>query len=540
MSQRQRKVSYWQDAPMPRDQLALFATTLEDRIPEDHPVRLLDEIMSRMDWTEWEASYHGAMGQPPIHPQLLASVLLFAMIRRIRSSRQIEYQIKHSIDFMWLVSGRTITHNTICEFRRDHGDKLKGIYRQLVRLAVDMGVAKLSELCIDGSRILANANRYKTWTADRVNKVIESLDAELKGALDKMETADEADDLLDDGTSADKLPDSLADIQLRKEKLEEILAQLNAMDEHREANGIDAKKNPAQLPKTDPDARILPNKEGGYAANYTPVAVTETQHGFIVGADVVIGNVEHDQLLPMVDDIMATYETEIATMMGDTAYSAGDNLSGMEQRDIELLAPLAEPKCPENPAIRDDLTQPVPEDQLDDLPINPQTKRFDKTAFVYDEETDSYYCPAGKKLPRSGSEQKKTRGGTTTRQINYTCYDCAGCPLADRCRKDPAAKKGRKITHDLHEPARRRHRTRMQDTSNRERYKTRQHIAETPFAVLKATMDLRRFLLRSIAGVQREFLWGCTAFNLKKLMTMTDRLRAYFAAESNPEEIVAI
>jgi len=81
---------------MPRDQLALFATTLEDRIPEDHPVRVLDEIMSRMDWTQWEANYHGAKGQPPIHPRILASVLLFAMIRRIRSSRQIEYQINHS------------------------------------------------------------------------------------------------------------------------------------------------------------------------------------------------------------------------------------------------------------------------------------------------------------------------------------------------------------------------------------------------------------------------------------------------------------
>lgn len=539
MSQREPKVCYWQDAPMPRDQLALFATTLEDRIPEDHPVRVLDEILSRMDWTEWEANYHGAMGQPPIHPQVLASVLLFAMIRRIRSSRQIEYQINHSIDFMWLVSGRTISHNTICEFRRDHGDQLQGIYKQMIRLAVEMGVAKLSELCIDGSRILANANRYKTWTAERVSKVIESLDAELKEALDKMETADEADDLLDDGTAADKLPGPLADMQLRKEKLEEILAQLNSMDEQRQANGINAQKNPAQVPKTDPDARILPNKEGGYAANYTPLTVTETQHGFIVGADVVIGNVEHDQLLPMVDDILATYDAEVETMMGDTAYSAGENLSGTEERGIELLAPLAEPKCPDNPALREDLTQPVAEEQLDELPLNPQTKRFDKSAFVYDEEADCYYCPAGKKLPRSGSE-KKTRGGKTTRQINYTCYACAGCPLADRCRKDPAAKKGRKITHDLHEAARRRHRTRMQDAANRERYKTRQHIAETPFAVFKAAMDLRRFLLRSIEGVQREFLWGCTAFNLKKLMNMTDKLRAFFAPESDLNAMEAI
>ncbi len=95
---------------MPRDQIVLFPQTLEERIPADHPVRLLDEILGRIDWSLWEAEYHGSLGQPPIHPSLLARVLLFAMLRRLRSSRVIEYEIKHSVDFIWLVSGRTIDH----------------------------------------------------------------------------------------------------------------------------------------------------------------------------------------------------------------------------------------------------------------------------------------------------------------------------------------------------------------------------------------------------------------------------------------------
>ena len=53
MSKRQPKVTYWQDSPMPRDQIVLFAQTLEERIPENHPVRLLDEILERMDWSLW-------------------------------------------------------------------------------------------------------------------------------------------------------------------------------------------------------------------------------------------------------------------------------------------------------------------------------------------------------------------------------------------------------------------------------------------------------------------------------------------------------
>ena len=51
-------------------------------------------------------------------------------------------------------------------------------------------------------------------------------------------------------------------------------------------------------------------------------------------------------------------------------------------------------------------------------------------------------------------------------------------------------------------------------------------LLETPFAVLKACFDLRRFLLRGHQGVQTEFQWACTAFNLKKMMTLLAGLRA--------------
>jgi len=45
------------------------------------------------------------------------------------------------------------------------------IHRQMLRAAINMGVAKLSELCIDGTRVRGNASRHQTWTADRVEKL---------------------------------------------------------------------------------------------------------------------------------------------------------------------------------------------------------------------------------------------------------------------------------------------------------------------------------------------------------------------------------
>ena len=60
---------------MPRGQLVLIPTALEEVIPPDHPVRLVDEILDQLDWTEWELAYCGNLGQPPIHPNYRPTII---------------------------------------------------------------------------------------------------------------------------------------------------------------------------------------------------------------------------------------------------------------------------------------------------------------------------------------------------------------------------------------------------------------------------------------------------------------------------------
>lgn len=504
---------------MPRQQLVLIPTALEEMIPSDHPVRLIDEILDELNWSKWEAAYHGSHGQPPIHPSILAKTLLFAMIRRIRSSRQIQYEIKHSIDFMWLTSGRQIDHTTLSEFRRKHSDELRDIFKQMIRLAIDLKIANLAELCIDGTRVLADANKYKSWTAKKLTRALEQLDQQIAEALANMEVSDALDeDLIGQDISADRLPAAVADLKRRREQLAAYRETAEAMDAARKKNGT---KGPAQIPKTDPDSRILPNKEGGYAANYTPMATTETGMGMIVDEIVVIGNVEHDQLVLSVETVQANFDVEIERVLADSAYTRGNNLAAMEEKGIDLIGPLAEPQCKDNPAIRDDPEQPVAPELVEKLPIQPHAKRFDKSAFIYDEAKDCYFCPAGKLLPHRITYSI----GTEYERKVYTCHDCAGCELAPKCiRKSDTS--GREVMDDAHEPIRRRHRKKMQNAGATEAYARRQHFGETQFAVIKAMFDMRRFLLRGIEGVGQEWRWMATAFNLKKLISIWETLRA--------------
>ena len=525
MSQKSVNGSYWQKPPGARNQIVLIPVSLEEKIPDDHPVRMVDEILDTFDWSAWENRYHRQLGQPPIHPSVLCKVLLFAMIRRIRSSRSIEYQITHSVDFMWLVSGRTIDHSTISDFRRNFQKELKDIHRQMIRYAIDMGVAKLSDLCIDGTRVRANASRHKTWTAERVAKILKELDDQIEKAMAELETNDSTDELFDDGTGSDKLPPDLANLKTRRQKLGEILEQLQEMDRRRKSDGIDPKKNPAQLPKSDTDARILPNKEGGFAPNYTPLTINEMTNGFIVEANVLIGNVEHLNVITTIDTILESYGFDIDALMADSAFATGSNIAALENRGIEFLSPLPEVKCENNPALRADPTAPVAADEVPRLPINLQSKTFDRTAFVYDAEIDKFYCPAGKTLSRESQETRQTAAGPVLK-IVYFGDDCEGCELAQQCRKNPSGEKGRKLTRDEHETVRERHSKHMSQPGTFERYKQRQHFAEMPFAVMKTCFDMRRFLTRGLEGVQAEWQWCCTAFNLKKLGTLMAAMRA--------------
>jgi transposase len=91
----------WAQPVLVGEQITLFQPTLDDMIPQDHEVRLLDETLRTLEWSPWEAKYkRGGPGQPPIHPQVLAGIWLYAMMRRIRTSRPLECACGHNLDFM--------------------------------------------------------------------------------------------------------------------------------------------------------------------------------------------------------------------------------------------------------------------------------------------------------------------------------------------------------------------------------------------------------------------------------------------------------
>lgn len=526
-------------APVPRDQIQLIPVTLGELIAEDHPIRLMDELLGELDWSPFNERYKiEDRGRPAIPPRILASVWIYAHFRKVRSSRQLEYQLRNNLEFMWLAHGHQIDHSTLAAFRRENAKAIKDINRQLIRKAKELGVVKLAELYIDGTKIKANANRYRTMTAGKATRLLEFVQSQIDEFLAAADAADATDDLFDGETNGEQLPEHLATLKQRQAELEGIRQTCEEADQVRQKQGVDPQKNPFQLSVTDSDSRVMPNKEGGYAPNYNPVVGVEHEYGLIVSCEIINTPAEQDCVVGILDRVETDFDTSIATVCADTAFCTGSNIEALEvDRGKQFYSPHRPSKvAAENPATREDPTQPVAESQWPNLPIDPSTKRFSAAAFVYDHEADEYRCPLGQPLVPKEKETRKQSNGQPIEMTRYyaDAASCAGCPAVAFCRKNVESKKGRSVRRDQYSTIRERHRKKMESEEAKAAYARRFSPGERIFGQIKEGFGVRRFQTRGSEAVQSEFGLGQLAHNLLRLTNIPAMIAAVRASRTLP------
>lgn len=526
-------MSGWNQAPLPRDQILLFRETLGDRIPENHTIRLFAEILDGLDWSNWERYYVLVAGQPPIHPKVMAGAILYGLTHGLRSSRRLEWACGNAIDFLWLVEGRTIDHSTFCDFRTKFKRELKDLFRQIGRVAMHLGLISLNQVALDGTRVRANSSPHATASAKTLEERLKILDEQIEKMLAEADHVDQQDkDLFGDNVSPNTLPMELGELKKRQAKLGKALEAANKADSKRAKRKSKSTSNrAAKVPVADPDSSIMPNKGGGYAPNFNPIAAADGACGMIVDADVLNEMKESETVIPTVERIESTFGRRPEQFLADSTFGTGANLSGLADRGIEALMPASQTKLPDvNPADRADPTRPVAEEDWAKLPRRAQTKKLDRAAFVYDKQKDCYHCPLGRELSFDYIKMQARDTGEASVYRVYTCVSCEGCGLASDCPKGKSRR--RTVSHDQHETERRKVALRLKTESGKKTYARRAHLAETPNGFIKEVLGLRQFLLRGLDKVRTEWLWACTAFNIRKLMIAIERLRAADSLEA--------
>jgi transposase len=453
---------------------------------------------------------------------------LYGLSQGLRSSRRLEWACKNAVDFIWLVEGRPIDHSTFCGFRTRFERELKDLFKQIGRLAMGMGLIRLNQVALDGTRVRANSSRHATASGQTLEERLTALDQQIAEMFAQAAKTDAGEgDLFGDSCSPSHLPRELADLKRRQQALAKALEAARKMASKRAAKeGEDKrKKKPAKVPVADADSEVQPNKEGGYAPNHSPTAAVDGTCGLIVDAEVITDSSEPEAVIPTVERIEKNFGKLPEQLLADTGFGTGNNLTDLANMGVEAFIPPEGAKVQkDNPAQRADPTRPVPENDWPKLPRRPQTHKLDRSAFIYDSQADCHWCPMGRKLEWDQTKEKERLAGEDSIYEVYRCRECAGCPLAKDCLV--GSSKSRTVSRDQHEDLREAVLARLNTEAGRKIYGRRAWMAETPYAFIKTVMGLRQFLLRGLDKVRMEWLWTCTAYNLRKLVMIAGVLRA--------------
>jgi transposase len=234
----------------------------------------------------------------------------------------------------------------------------------------------------------------------------------------------------------------------------------------------------------EPEAGFMKTTQGMLPAYNVQTAV-DAEHGLIVAQQVLDEASDNRSLLPMAEAAQQAVGRPSAPIhvVADAGYSNGEQAAACESKGI----------LPHVPAKRG-------------VNARGNGKLFDRTAFQYQEQSNTMLCPAGHTLRSDG------RNG---RAIVYLgrAEVCGACALKPQCTVSP-----RRIVHrHVHEDALQR----MQQRATPAAMQLRRRTVEHPFAILKyAIFGHPRFLLRGLDGTRAEMSLAVMAYNFKRMLNL--------------------
>lgn len=483
-----------------QSQPSLLPPSLDDLIPEKHPVRVVSRVVDGLDLSSLISVYEGG-GASSYHPRMLLKVVVYAYLRNVYSTRKMEEQLSESVHFMWLAGGNRPDHNTLARFRsRRLKDGIKDVFRQVVSLLAESGHVSLEEAYIDGTKLEANAGRYtfvwgrsiktnKEKMLSRVNELLayadrvcesesgsppvefEEISAEkIRETVEKIDEALKGKDVPKTvrrqlGYAKRRYPEAAE----RYEKQEEILGGRNSCS------------------KTDPDATFMRMKEdhmgnGQLKPGYNLQISTENQ--FVTCFSVHSNPTDVKTLPSHLDGFAETCGKLPGTVVADAGYGSLENYEYFEEKGVEGYV--------KDPWFDRDRRGKDP---------------FQAANWPFDEEAKSLICPAGKPM----AFRYESKNGT----LHFAASDCEGCPLRDKCLK---GSKNRTATRNPKlEGLRQKARDLLCSEKGIRHRKRRCHEPETVFGQIKHNKGFRRLSLRGKDKVFAEIGILLLAHNLQKL-----------------------
>ena len=499
----------------------------EVNIEKNAPVRLLNAVMERMDYSKLYAAY-SRLGRIEYSPKILLKIMVYGYMRKQISSRALEACCRENLHFIYLLEGqRAPDHNTINRFRKNILTQEAGqdILCQLVVLLHERGLLSLEAAFIDGTKIEANANKYsfvwKKATAKKTEKLLkrihEELPAKLKEAgirfhvpekiavrqLKKLWKRIHARIKADGIELVSGKGKRKTRLQRLSEWVDQCLAKLKQY-----TNDIHICGNRNSYSKTDHDATFMHMKEDymrngqlkpGYNVNVA------TCSDFIIGSYISSDRNDVHTLIPFMEQLQKNYAgRNIGSVVVDSGYESEENYCWFEAHpETELYVKPSNHEAAKHRKYRTDISR--------------------RENMAYDAQTDTYTCANGKLLQKTQEKKTHTASGLEITTSVYECGECDGCPLKEKCIRACGSKKPLKERHKVIYVSKRFAEQRQAMEAKISSPKgcllrvNRSIQAEGNFAYVKQDLDFRRFLLRGSTKVAAEWLLFSLALNILHL-----------------------
>ena len=452
----------------------LLPPSIDEFISDNHPARMIDEVVENFDTREIENKYSW-LGRKAFHPKVMIKLLFYGYTTGVRSSRKLAKRCEEDLAFMFLCCKETPDFRTINDFRKDHLEELKEYFKDIVLLGRQLGLGLSKAIFIDGTKIRANASAKKSKKEEKLDELIRELDDAIEEAFKEADEIDRLEDEKYGDSSGNELPPHLRKKADRKRALEEARRSLK-------------EKGLMKINLTDEDANMMKISPGVIRPGYNCQAVV-TEDDFIVAQDCVTDSNDSEQLEPMVEQAKEMIP-KVTQVVGDAGYGTYDALEYLKKQGLDGY-------------VRDfngDIRRFLKGD-LEKL-------RYHWLSFTYDKERKSFICPEGKELPFFGIKNYRGREHEL-----YKGTECPSCLVREQCTK----RENREVVLDSRWPLVVEMLEKFKSEEGRELYKKRMHACESPFGNIKMNLGYTRFLLRGKIKVQGEYGLMCVGHDFGKI-----------------------
>ena len=474
-------------SPVELNQRLMFPTNVFDLLSKDHECYLYEDIFKQLDTSELEEHY-SELGQRAYHPKLIVSILIYAYSRGVFSSREIERRSHEDLSFMYIANMNCPNFRVLCDFRKNNAMFFHDCFKQTVKLAIELKLASLGHISLDGSKFKANSSKHKAMSYKRLVEKEKALAEEIDALIEKASRCDKEEEQAYKEKTGYEIPE---DLQHKEKRLAQLKAAKEAIEAREEAlhpgKPIEDKK---QISFADKDARIM-GKHGSFDYSYNGQISVDSDQQIIVGQHLSQNANDKQELEPALEQVEETTGTLPEKLSADNGYMSGDNLEALDESSVDVY--MATDKG----------------EKRNKIPLEESERPLVKADFEYNEKENSFSCPGGQVL------EMKRESKDGTRIYQGDAESCAACQYQPRCCRSRNGK-ARSLTCDDKEPLRQQMNNKMEEDDAKAVYKERKVIVEPVFGQIK-NMGFRGFSVRGKEKAAGEFSLVCAVHNLKKI-----------------------